>query len=243
MLSVELALLLVELFLIIVTIYLLTLHLKEERSRQKLITEMGRATKVLSRQEYFNEVISSLQEAEKSVFGCITGSRPEGEESQAVNSIIKAIGNLKQRNVSVRFLVPKFHDRLHVGYLYSKSGAEVRYNNCVLVNDMRYMVVDDKIVLIGVPEVTGEKEPTKKGYRIPSRGIAAIIREHYDRCWKGRITFKYDDCVKEIISSSGEGEKQVNLEPLARELMIPIEELKRINEIKTVTEMKEDSHV
>ena len=94
---------------------------------------------------------------------------------------------------------------LLVGYLYSKIGVDVRYNDCVLVNDMRYMVVDDKFVLIGVPEVTGEKEPTKKGYRIPSMGIAAIIREHYNRCWKSRITFKYEDYVKEIIMSGGDG--------------------------------------
>jgi len=74
------------------------------------------------------------------------------------------------------------------------------------------------------------------------KGIVAIIREHYDRCWKGRITFKYEDYMKEIITSDGGGAKQVNLEPIAKELKIPIEELKRIKDMKTVTDMKVDFH-
>jgi hypothetical protein len=53
--TVEFSLLLVELILLIVTVILLVLNLREERGRQDLIKEVGRATKVLTRQEYFNE--------------------------------------------------------------------------------------------------------------------------------------------------------------------------------------------
>jgi hypothetical protein len=75
----------------------------------------------------------------------------------------------------------------------------------------------------------GEKEPTKKGYRIPSIGIAAIMREHYDRCWNGKITFTYEEYVKEVIEGLKKIKPQFSFEPLARELGLPVEELKRID--------------
>lgn len=228
-LSVESLLLLVELVLLTVTVFLLALHLREERSRQSLIKELGKTTRVLTRQEYFNELLNTLQETKRSVFGCVTGSRPVGDEVLLVDRIVRNLRDLKKNGVKIRYLVPKFTDRLYIGYLYTKNGAEVRYNNCTLVNDMRYMVVDDRFVLVGVPETMGEKEPTKKGYRIPSIGIAAIMREHYDRCWNGKITFTYEEYVKEVIEGLKKIESQFSFEPLARELSIPIEELERID--------------
>lgn len=229
--SLESALLLVELVLLAVTIFLLTRHLKEERGREALLREMTRTTMVLTRQEYFTEVINSLQAAKKSIFGCITGSRPVEGEEQRIVMIIEGIRKLAQSG-KVRFTVPKFPDRLYIGYRYVKAGAEIRYNNCVLANDLRYMVIDDRFVLVGVPETVGEKEPTKKGYRIPSIGIAAILREHYDRCWNSIVTVSYEEYVKEIINEVKKTEPKFSLEPLARELRIDVEELRRIESLE-----------
>ncbi len=232
MISVESALLLVELVLLLFTVLLLMVHLRADKIHRSLISELSRTTKVLTRHEYFSEVTNALQEAKGSVSGCITGSRPVKGENRNVEIIVKNIRGLTKNGVKVSFLMPKFPDRLYMGYRYSSVGADIRYNNCALVNDLRYMIVDERYVLVGIPEVVGEDEPTKKGYRIPSIGIAAILREHRDQCWDSKITIRYEEYAKEIIDGVKEAESRDSLEPLARELNIPIDELKRIDSLK-----------
>ncbi len=231
--TVEFGLLLVELILLIFTVILLVLNLREEKGRQDLIKEVGRATKVLTRQEYLNEVIRSYHEAKSSIFGCITGSYPtDEEERQVIDTLVKHIRELSKEGVKIRFMIPKFTDRLYIGYRYSQAGAQVFYNNCALVNDARYMIIDDRFVLIGVPEKIGENEPTKKGYRIPSVGIAAIIREHYDQCANSsRFTATHDEYVKETLEEMKRIKPELDFAPVSRELKIPVDELKRIDSL------------
>jgi hypothetical protein len=119
--------------------------------------------------------------------------------------------------------MPKFPDRLHIGYMYKKAGAEIRYSDCVIVHDIRYMVVDDGVIVIGIPESTGEKEATKKGYRIPSEGLAAILKEHFYSCWDKNITF--ENYLKEVIKQTGATPKL-----LARELQIDEMELEKFTQ-------------
>ena len=81
--------------------------------------------------------------------------------------------------------------------------------------------MDEKLVVIGIPESTGEKEATKKGYRIPSEGLAIILKEHFSSCWDKNI--RYEDYVKEVIKQTGTTTKS-----LARELQIDEEELEKL---------------
>ncbi len=232
MITVESSLLIVELILLIFTVLLLTFHLREDKIHKNLIREMSKTTKILTRQEYFSEVINAFQEAKKSVVGCITGSKPSESEEQTVDTIVKSIRELTKNGAKVSFLIPKFPDRLYIGYRYAAVGADIRYNNCALVNDLRYMVVDERFVLVGIPEVVGEDEPTKKGYRIPSIGISAILLEHLDPCWSSKVTLSYEEHLKEIIEGMRKINTRFSFEPLARELGIPIDELKRVDSLK-----------
>lgn len=77
-----------------------------------------------------------------------------------------------------------------------------------------------KTVVIGIPEVTGEKEATKKGYRIPSEGLAMILKDYFNSC-ENKISFA--DYVKEVLSQSG-----TTLKHLAQELQIDEKELERL---------------
>ncbi len=110
---------------------------------------------------------------------------------------------------------------MHIGSLYTKAGAEVKYSGTPIGHDIRFIVVDEKIVVIGIPESTGEKEPTRKGYRIPSEGLAAILKEHFYNCWGKSMT--YEEYLKEVIKQSGATPKL-----LARELQIDEKELERL---------------
>ncbi len=217
----ETALLLLESVLLIATITLLVLSIKEGRSRDELLARISKTTKILSREDYFTTVISAFQEAEKEVFGCITGSTPTGGDRKHIEDIMKQIERLTKSGVTVRYMLPKFPDRLGIGHMYTKAGAEVRYTNCLFLNDHRSMIVDSKLVIVGVPEAVGEVEPTKKGFRIPSEGLARILKDHYFGCWNHNMA--YAEYLKAVLEQTGG-----SVELLAKELEIDVAEISGI---------------
>jgi hypothetical protein len=219
--TIEIILLILESVLLLATIILLLFSLKEGRGRRNLLLEVGKATKILSRQEYFLGVTDSMMDAEIEVVGVITGRLPSVDDKKRVNEIIHNIEKLKKTGISVKYLMPKFHDRIHIGHLYKKAGAEVRYSICAIANNIRYIIVDDRIVVIGIPESTGEKEATRKGYRIPSEGLAGILKDHFSRCWEGSMN--YEDYLREIIRQTG-----ATPGLLANELQIEEKEIERL---------------
>jgi len=215
--TLEIGLLLLESILLIFTIVLLIYSIKEGKQRDKLIVEVGRATKILSRQEYFLNILDSMMDAREEIVGCITGRMPLGDDKKMTKDIIETIKRATERGVKIKYLLPKFPDRLHIGYLYSEAGAEVFYSSCLMVHNIRFIIVDDYIVVLGIPESTGEKEATRKGYRIPSDGLAMVLKNYFNSCEK-QTAFK--DYLKEVINQTG-----ASPEHLAREYQIDKDEL------------------
>ena len=221
---VELSLLVLEGLLLIFTINLLWMSIREGRGRDSLIMEVTKATKTLTRHEYFMTVTDSLADANREVIGVITGRMPNDDDAKRTREVVINLEKLRSRGVKVKYIMPRFHDRLYVGWMYSNAGAEVFYSSCAHVHDLRYMCVDDKINLIGVPESVGEKEATKKGYRIPSEGLAFILKNSFMGCINDSVSF--DEFVRETIKQTG-----APLKTLARELNIPEAELEKINTV------------
>jgi len=220
--TIETGLLLLESVLLIVTIILLVYSILEGKQRDKLLLEMGRTTKILTRQEYFLMVIDSMMGAKEEIVGCITGRIPGGSDKQMTRDIVATIENLSKKKVRVKYLLPKFPDRLHIGYLYTKAGAEIFYSSCLMVHNMRFIIVDERVIVIGIPEVVGETEATKKGYRIPSEGLAMVLRNYFNACEKQT---NFTDYIKEVMNQTG-----ATLQHLAREYKIDEEELMRLME-------------
>ncbi|GBD97763.1 MAG TPA: hypothetical protein ENG83_12930 [Nitrospirae bacterium] len=218
--SIEIGLLSLESILLVATIILLVYSIKEGKERDKLIMEVGKATKVLTRQEYFLAIIDSMMDAKKEITGCITGRPPTGDDKRMTRDIMENIKRMTKKGVRVRYLMPKFPDRLHLGYLYMKAGAEIQYSSCLMVHNIRFINVDNRIVVIGIPESTGEKEATKKGYRIPSEGLATVLKNYFDTCEK---QLSFIDYLKEVINQTG-----ATPEHIAREYQIDEEELKKL---------------
>jgi hypothetical protein len=161
--TVETILLILESLLLGFTILLLLFSIKEGRGRKNMLLEVEKTTKVLTRQEYFMTVMDAMIDAKEEIAGFITGRLPIGDDTKRTRAIMNNIERLSRECVSVKYILPKFHDRLHIGHLYTKAGAQVKYSSCAIVHDFRYIVVDDRIVVIGMPENIGEKEATRKG--------------------------------------------------------------------------------
>lgn len=218
--TIETGLLILESVLLVVTIILLVYSIREGRQRDKLLMEIGRTTKILTRQEYFLTVLDSMLNAKEEVVGCITGRIPAGNDKQMTRDIIATLESLAKKGVRVKYLLPKFPDRLHIGYLYTKAGAEILYSRCLMVHNMRFIIVDEKNVVIGIPEIIGETEATKKGYRIPSEGLAMVLRNYFNTCEKQT---SFQDYIKEVMHQTG-----ATLQHLAQEYKIDEEALKKL---------------
>ncbi len=218
--TVELGLISLESLLLVATIVLLVYNIHEGRQRDKLLTEVGKATKVLTRQEYFFTVMESMLDAEREIIGCITGRLPSGDDIKMTRNIVGAIERMTTKGVHIKYLLPKFPDRLHIGVQYAKAGAEVLFSSCLMVHNLRYSIIDERIVVIGVPESTGEMEATKKGYKIPSEELAMILKNYFNTCDKQTGMKEY---LQEIIAQTG-----ATPEHLAREFHVAEKELKQL---------------
>ena len=137
----------------------------------------------------------------KSVIGLITGRMPSGDDAKRTKDLAYNIEKLSAKGVRLVYIMPKFQDRLHVGHLYSKAGAEIYYSSCSTTHDLRYSVVDGKIALIGLPESTGEKEATRKGYRLPSEALAKMLEDSFHNCLDSSISF--ESFMVETLKSTG----------------------------------------
>lgn len=219
--NVETILLILESILLVVTIILLLYSIKEGKERRSLLLEVGKATKILTRQEYFLTVKDSMMDTEKEITGFITGRPPSQDDEKRIKDIAHNIEILTSRGVKVKYLMPKFHDRIQIGYLYKKAGAEIRYSPCAIANNIRYIIIDERITVIGIPECVGEKEATRKGYRIPAEGLASILKDHFYSCWDQSTVF--EDYVREIVKQTGASPKM-----LEKELHIEKKEIEKI---------------
>jgi len=220
--SLEVGLLSLESILLIATIILLVYSIKEGKQRDKLILEVGKATRILTRQEYFLNVIDAMMDAKEEIRGCITGSIPSDGDKARTRDIITTIKRRVKEGIRITYLLPKFPDRLHIGYLYARAGAEVLYSSCLMVHNIRFITIDGAIVVMGIPENTGEKQATKKGYRIPSEGLAMVLNNYFESCEK---QINFSDYVKDVMTQTGASVKH-----LAREYQIDEEGLKKIIE-------------
>ncbi|MGD8351785.1 MAG: hypothetical protein PVG55_02200, partial [Nitrospirota bacterium] len=118
--SLELGLLVLESVLLLATIFLLVMSIREGRSRDALILQVERATRILTRHEYFFTVADSMLDARREVVAYITGRRPSGEDTRRVREITGVVERLVRDGAKVRYLLPKFQDRLYMGALYTR---------------------------------------------------------------------------------------------------------------------------
>ncbi len=218
--TLEFGLLVLESVLLVATLILLVYGIYEGKRRDELLREVGRATKVLTREEYFLSIMKTMLDAKQEIIGCITGTPPAGDDIRMTKHIADAIEDMTKKGVSVKYLLPKFPDRLQIGVLYTKAGAEIRFSSCLMVHNLRYTVVDERMVVLGVPEETGDREATKKGYTIPSEGLALVLKNYYYTCENQTSLKEY---LFEVVEQTG-----ATLEHLAREFRLDEKELRRL---------------
>jgi hypothetical protein len=191
---------------------------------------MTNTAKMLSRQEYFNSVDSAMRSATRSIKGSITGSQPKtGEQEESVRKIATAIEQLTDKKspvLKIQYLLPKSQDRLSVAYRYIHAGATVRFHPALLVSDLRYIIVDDRLTVLGLPSSTGEDQPTREGYSIPSEALAEIFSAQFQTKWEQAVD--YENYSRAVLTEIKSHSPNVSSKLLSGQLSVPPEEIERL---------------
>jgi len=226
---VTLALLVIETILLILTVVLLFMSQREHTGRKRLIESMLYTTRILTTSEYFHTILEGYGEAKNSVKCIITGRYPEDYfEREILERISREIRSAIKRGVKVKFLIPKIEDRIHVGYKYKQLGAEVKFVEGLLAHDLRLMIIDNRCTIIGLPAEAGEKQPTRKGFKIPSETLSKILDETIERYWNNENSVEYDEYLREIIEKYEAMHPGISIEAISNYLNLSPDEIRRI---------------
>lgn len=223
---IETVLLLVELVLLSFTIVLLLLSRKEWRAREQLLNLLMATARVLTRQEYFSMVKEALDGAQKNVFAIVTGTSPGEKDRPLVEEVIQAISTSRKNGVTLNYLLPKSPETLEMGSRYMKAGAMVRYHDGLVVSDFRFMIVDERFCAIGLPEMIGESQPTRRGVLIKSETLADLLEDYFNKFWNPAED--YSNYLGALVLKLVEENPQLSAETISRQLRVDTEEVSRI---------------
>ena len=229
----QLPLLVVELVLLAFTALMIVVTRREFRARGELMAHVSSATDAITRQEYFATVVDTIQSAERYVFATVTATSPTAEESAIVSMIVDSLSKASARGVSVRYMVPHSPDRLPMARRYKRAGAELRFHPGLVVSDARFMVVDDRAVIIGVPDRTGGDQPTKKGHNITSESIAHLFSEKFENQWSSAEAKTYSQYLLELVASARQTTPNVSARVIANNLKVDKEDIEYVDAIVT----------
>ena len=101
--TVETVLLILESVLLAATIILLLYSIKEGRGRRNMLLEVGKVTRMLTRQEYFQNVSDTMMDAKDEVAGIITGRPPAEDDKKRIKDIANNIERATKVGVRVRY--------------------------------------------------------------------------------------------------------------------------------------------
>jgi hypothetical protein len=229
----QLPLLVVELILLGVTVFLIVIAKREFKARGELMHRVSRATDAITRQEYFATVIDTIQAAKKYVYASVTATPPTPEELSVVTMIVDSLSKAAARGVRVRYLVPHSPDRLPMARSYKVAGAELRFHPGLVVSDARFVVADDRSVVIGVPDRTGGAQPTKKAHSIMSESIAHLFREKFESQWSSGDAKTYSQYLLELVAKARQTTPNVSARLIASNLKVDKDDIDYVDGIVT----------
>jgi phosphatidylserine/phosphatidylglycerophosphate/cardiolipin synthase-like enzyme len=223
--ALQVLLLVVELVLLVATLSLLVLNRRESEARGALMKRFSSVADVITRQEYFVAVIDAVQRSQKSLVGMVTGSPPSNEEGEVIRQILNAIAEAAKKGVAIRYLLPLVPDRLRMGRLYTRSGAQVKFSPSVLISDARYSCVDGKLVLVGIPDRSGRNEPTRKGYAMASESVARLFVRDFEEQWGAPGAMSYEDYLRRLAGEARASNPSASAELIAGNLGVGKEDI------------------
>jgi len=216
----------VELTLLIISIVLLIMSRREHSGRSKLLEALLRATRELTRYEYFLAVVESIIDSKSRIDGIVTGRKPTTTTGrEMLQRILDSIREASERGLRIRYILYPSPDRISIAYMYSSAGAEVRLHPYAGLADSRYMLVDDSLVVIGLAGKERE-HPTRTGFVIRSLSMNQVLSRHFEQVWEQAEPLEsyIARVVRDYSKTHGELDPQV----IATHLGVPVELVSKV---------------
>jgi hypothetical protein len=175
--------------------------------------------------------MDTLKSAKKNVHAIVTGTAPSEASKTFVDGVLQAMTNSHENGVSLNYLMPKSPEKLEMGYKYTRTGAKVRFHDGLVVYDLRFTLIDEKYTVVGLPEMTGATEPTRKGALLKSDTLANILLDYFNKFWGSGED--YNTYLTEVVSKLLEENPDLSIETISLQLNVNIEEINRIIKTKT----------
>ncbi len=143
-----------------------------------------------------------------------------------ITTAIEQLTGKKNSAIKIRYLLPKSQERLSIAHRYATAGAIVRFHPALLVSDLRYIIADDRLTVLGLPTSTGEDQPTREGYSIPSEALAEIFSDQFEKKWEQGV--EYEEYARAVLREIRNHSPNVSSNLLSAQLSIPAEEIERL---------------
>jgi hypothetical protein len=99
------------------------------------------------------------------------------------------------------------------------------------VSDARFMAVDDRTVIIGVPDRTGGDQPTRRGHNVTSESIAHLFSEKFENQWNSPEAKTYSQYLLELVASARHTNPNVSARVIADNLKVDKEDIEYVDAI------------
>jgi len=89
------------------------------------------------------------------------------------------------------------------------------------------MIMNRGLVVLGLPEKAGEREPTRSGYKIPSEGLATLLKTDFMKHWDSPESKDYDEYLMRILNSIRKESAETSDQLIATQLSVDLDEIRR----------------
>ncbi len=195
----------------------------EERSRH--IEAIEAASELLNRTEYEQLIIDQVAHADERIL-CFWYSLHAEEHDESYTKINCLLDAADDRGVVVRVVTSQQTPRIYPAFQLVERGVELRFQETLLGDDLRFMLADRDMSVLGLPASNGPDErQSVHGVGVPGRKLSSLLFGYFESQWSDAA--EYEEYVGRLVRR-GIDDDETRAELVATELQLPVQEVRRL---------------
>jgi hypothetical protein len=215
----------VILLLLPLDILALILGRRERKQRLDHMARVEDAARVYSREAYEFLILRSTQGARDRIL-CYWHSLHATDLKPRYRSFNEQFVEARKRERDVRIITAKDTGRLPAALELIKGGVDVRFQETLLVSDLRFSLFDDVLTVFGLPESLQEMDtPSREGIDVTNRKLVGLLNAHFTEQWEKATS--YDEYLESVVREVIADDSTNTVDMVAQQLRLPREEVQR----------------
>lgn len=214
---------LMVLALLVLDMLALSLGRRERRERLDHMARVEEAARVYSREAYEFLIMRCTQAAKYKIY-CYWHSLHIGKFMPRYEAFNNQMIAAHTRDVDVKVITAKDTQRLAAAYELRTGGIEVRFQETLLVSDLRFTLIDDCTLVFGLAE-SDSKKPSREGVDLTNHKLCALVLRHFHEQWEKAVT--YEEYLGAVVTQIRADDSTNTIEMIAQQLGLPAAEISR----------------